>query len=233
MRKAGRPRGGQTSRERILEVASELFSQRGYVAVGVDELAKRSGIAKTAIYYHFGNKEGLLVAVLERAAIAWIDAISQASAQAGSPLERLDRALFGMRTLLEERAWILKLLQILALEVAEEKPEVRLRLRALTQRARQAIVDGLRDALSVELPGADVAAAILLAMLHGVSLGMQIVPEELPLNQVFSEIRRLMILMVISRLNPELVAGLEQGLQADVGPLRELFLRVGERREVD
>jgi len=230
--RAGRPRGGQSSRDRILHVASELFSQRGYGAVGVDELAKRSGIAKTAIYYHFGNKEGLLTAVLERAAIAWIEAISQAARQAGDPLERLDRALLGMRTLLEERAWILKLLQILALEVSEQKPEIRQRLRALTERARKAIVDGLRDALQVEVQGAETVAAILLALLDGVSLGLQIAPEEIPLDQAFAEIRRLVILMVVSRLNPELVSGLERGLQADVGPLRDLFLRVGELKSV-
>jgi AcrR family transcriptional regulator len=60
------------SRERILEAAAELFSQKGYAGTGVDELAARAEIAKTAIYYHFGSKEGLVTAVLDRAATAWI-----------------------------------------------------------------------------------------------------------------------------------------------------------------
>src|SRR6266851_3771980 len=96
----------RVSRERILDAATELFAARGYAGAGVDRLAERSGIAKTAIYYHFGNKEGLLAAVLDRAATQWIEAILQASRQGGDPLGRLDRALAGMRAMLEERPWI-------------------------------------------------------------------------------------------------------------------------------
>ena len=120
-----RYRSSHVSRERILEAATELFAQQGYAGTGVDQLAARSGIAKTAIYYHFGNKAGLLAAALERAASTWIDGIDQASRQAGDWSSRLDSALAGMRTLLEEKPWIFKLMQILAFEVAEEKPEIR------------------------------------------------------------------------------------------------------------
>jgi AcrR family transcriptional regulator len=83
------PRGpyqkSDLTRERILEAAAELFAQRGYAGTGVDRLAERSGIAKTAIYYHFGNKEGLLAAVLDRAASAWIENIRRAAERASCP----------------------------------------------------------------------------------------------------------------------------------------------------
>ena len=102
-----RTRNPDDSRERILQAAAELFAQRGYAGVGVDEVASRSGIAKTALYYHFGNKDGLLVAVLERTAAAWIDGIRQASSAGAEPFDRLDRALAGMRTLLEEKLGLL------------------------------------------------------------------------------------------------------------------------------
>src|SRR5271169_3984024 len=100
------------SRERILDAATELFAARGYAGAGVDRLAQRSGIAKTAIYYHFGNKEGLLAAVLDRAATQWIEAIQVAARQAGDPLGRLDRAVAGMRAMLDEKPWIYNLFQI-------------------------------------------------------------------------------------------------------------------------
>src|SRR5262249_53241117 len=134
----GRYQQSDVSRERILEAATELFATRGYAGAGVDRLAERSGIAKTAIYYHFGNKEGLLAAVLERTATQWIDGILQASRQAGDPIERLERALLGMRAMLEERPWIYNLFQILAPQVPDQKPEIPPPLPNIIPPARQA-----------------------------------------------------------------------------------------------
>ncbi len=199
----GRYQKSDISRERILEAATEVFATRGYAGAGVDRLAERSGIAKTAIYYHFGNKEGLLAAVLERAATQWIEGIQSAARQGGDPLQRLDRALAGMRAMLEERPWIYKLFQILALEVADEKPEIRATLRAILDKARDAIVDGMRDALGVAVPGAEQVAGMMLSILDGISLGMQI-DDQISLDEVFSELRRLVAFMVATRLNPEL-----------------------------
>jgi AcrR family transcriptional regulator len=142
------------SRERILP-RPPSFRHPRLCGAGVDRLAERSGIAKTAIYYHFGNKEGLLAAVLERTATEWIEAIQQAARQAGDPAARLERALVGMRAMLEERPWIYKLFQILTLEVAEEKPEIRETLQGIIRRARSAITEGIREALGVDLPDAE------------------------------------------------------------------------------
>jgi AcrR family transcriptional regulator len=195
---------GNASRERILDAATEIFARKGFAGAGVDHLAARSGIAKTAVYHHFGSKEGLLAAVVERAAAAWIDGIAQAALEAGDdPGARLDRALAGMRALLEERPWILKLLQILALEVAEEKPEIRATLQAILERARGAIVAGLNDALGAELPGADQVAGVVLALIDGISLGRQVDPDGVPLDEAFAELRRIVVFMVASRLRPD------------------------------
>jgi len=199
-----RYRSSHASRERILETATELFAQKGYAGTGVDQLAARSGIAKTAIYYHFGNKAGLLAAALERAANAWIEGIDQASRQAGDWSSRLDSALAGMRALLEEKPWIFKLVQILAFEVAEDKPEVRETLQSIVQRAREAIVAGLRDSLGVEVPDAEGVAKVILVWLDGISLGLQINPEATSLDDEFVELRRITTFAVATRLNPDL-----------------------------
>ena len=208
-----RPRRYRTShlsRERILEAATELFAQQGYAGTGVDQLAARSGIAKTAIYYHFGNKAGLLAAALERAASTWIQGIDQASRQAGDWTARLDRALAGMRSLLEEKPWIFNLMQILSLEVAEEKPEIREILQSISRRAREAIVAGLRDSLGVEVPDAEGVAGVILIWLDGISLGLQINPEATSLDEEFVELRRITTFAVATRLNPDLARWFDQ-----------------------
>jgi len=206
----------QESRERIVQAATELFSQRGYSGAGVDELAARSGIAKTAIYYHFGSKEGLLAAVLERAATAWIEGIRAASQQAGSPLERLDRSLAGMRTMLEERPWILKLVQLLALEVGEHKPDVRATIQGIVLKARTAIVDGLHESLGMDVPDAEAIANMLLAMFDGIAFGRMLAPDLISLDDMFDEVRRVVMFMVATRIRPELLVWLHS--QIEGGP---------------
>jgi AcrR family transcriptional regulator len=47
-------------RERILDVALELFNDQGYDATSLREIAERLGITKAAIYYHFQSKADIL-----------------------------------------------------------------------------------------------------------------------------------------------------------------------------
>jgi AcrR family transcriptional regulator len=56
-------------RERqIVELAGELFTERGYRGASMDELARRAGVTKPVIYELFGSKDGLFRACLERSA---------------------------------------------------------------------------------------------------------------------------------------------------------------------
>lgn len=52
------------NREAILSCALELFSDKGYDAVGVQEIVNQAGITKPTLYHYFGNKEGLLFELL-------------------------------------------------------------------------------------------------------------------------------------------------------------------------
>ena len=51
----------------ILDVATAEFADRGYAGARVDEIAARTRTTKRMIYYYFGGKEQLYIAVLERA----------------------------------------------------------------------------------------------------------------------------------------------------------------------
>ena len=54
------------NRENILTCALELFYQRGYDAVGIQEICQAAGITKPTLYHYFGSKYGLLEVLLER-----------------------------------------------------------------------------------------------------------------------------------------------------------------------
>ena len=61
----GTPRDPDT-RERILEAADRLFGELGFDATATRLIAERCGVNKALIHYHFGNKQRLFDAVLDR-----------------------------------------------------------------------------------------------------------------------------------------------------------------------
>jgi AcrR family transcriptional regulator len=61
-----RTRRGDQRSEQIRATATDLFLKHGYGGVSVDEIVRTVGGSKTNVYNHFGNKEGLFVAVVQR-----------------------------------------------------------------------------------------------------------------------------------------------------------------------
>ncbi|MCP4137099.1 MAG: TetR/AcrR family transcriptional regulator [bacterium] len=55
--------GGDITRKRILDVAEDLFSEKGFDGTGMEEIARKTGINKATIYYHFKNKYDILEAL--------------------------------------------------------------------------------------------------------------------------------------------------------------------------
>lgn len=79
------------AKERILETAGELFFQRGYSEVGINEIIEKAGTAKASFYQHYPSKESLCE--------AWLKAVHDRSEtsrgeilqSAASPAEKLAR----------------------------------------------------------------------------------------------------------------------------------------------
>lgn len=53
-------------REKVIQTASGLFSEKGYTALGVDEIIKKTGMTKGAFYNAFGSKEAFLLEALTK-----------------------------------------------------------------------------------------------------------------------------------------------------------------------
>jgi AcrR family transcriptional regulator len=54
---------GESTRERILSVALDLFTRKGYEATSLREIADELGFSKAALYYHFSSKQEILLAL--------------------------------------------------------------------------------------------------------------------------------------------------------------------------
>jgi AcrR family transcriptional regulator len=77
-------------RERqLLELAEELFAERGYAGASMEELAGRAGVTKPVVYELFGSKEGLFGACVDRSIARLADEIAAAVRAETDPEARL------------------------------------------------------------------------------------------------------------------------------------------------
>ena len=60
-----RERQAEATRQLLISVARELFAERGYGATSVEEIIRRAGVARGALYHHFPGKDALFRAVFE------------------------------------------------------------------------------------------------------------------------------------------------------------------------
>jgi AcrR family transcriptional regulator len=78
------------TRDRILDVALELFTAKGYDATSMREVAEQLGITKPALYYHFDSKEDIVRALLADMEHQVADLVTWAREQPYTPDLRLD-----------------------------------------------------------------------------------------------------------------------------------------------
>jgi AcrR family transcriptional regulator len=85
------------NRSQILARALQLWSERGYDAVGVQEIVEAAGVTKPTLYHYFGSKRGLLDALVEEYSTGLRDALSVVAAydhDLVATLEAVTRAYF-------------------------------------------------------------------------------------------------------------------------------------------
>ena len=80
----------QSTRDSLLETASQVFAEKGFDASSVREITSRAGTNLGAITYHFGSKAGLFEAVLARHQSPLVEKMEAAAWGPGTTLERLE-----------------------------------------------------------------------------------------------------------------------------------------------
>lgn len=76
-------------RDRVREIALELFNEQGYDATSVSDVAQRLGLTKSALYHHFPSKEALLEIALDEALGGLEAALDDAAALDVPAIDRL------------------------------------------------------------------------------------------------------------------------------------------------
>jgi len=85
------PQSPGSRREAILDAALELFRQRGFHSVGIDEIGTTAGISGPGVYRHFPSKSSLLVALFDSITERTLVAAQEIQKADADPAEILDR----------------------------------------------------------------------------------------------------------------------------------------------
>lgn len=127
--------------DRILEAAMVAFGGRGYDATSLDDLATTLGISKQAILYHFGSKESLLDAVVDKAVSELTEVLWGIIETSGEGWDRIEAMVRGVFRLAMRRPELLGILR----EVTRLGPPALNRATEALEPLIKAATDWIRD----------------------------------------------------------------------------------------
>jgi AcrR family transcriptional regulator len=188
------------SKRRIRNVASQLMVERGYVGTTISAIARRSGLPASSLYWHFGSKEGLLIAVAKEGTAKWLALIPDWRGLSGSTPERLDQMLQEWARHAIERPELVRILFMLYLE----RGNMSAAAAKVIYRVRETAIDKLRPAMAALLEtvedidrslAAENLSNFCLSFMNGCFVDHQIAPETTDLNQRFFQLRVLLLKM--------------------------------------
>ncbi|MDU6834213.1 MAG: TetR family transcriptional regulator [Bradyrhizobium sp.] len=90
------PAGRNATAEKLLDAASELMIARSSIEISLSDIAQKSGANAALVKYHFGNKDGLLLALLARDAATEVANLEYLLAQPISPTAKLKLHISGI-----------------------------------------------------------------------------------------------------------------------------------------
>ncbi|MEW1659024.1 MULTISPECIES: helix-turn-helix domain-containing protein [unclassified Streptomyces] len=182
------------SSERILSAAAELFAEKGYRQTTFAAVAERSGISRGSIPWHFGSKEGLLLAVLERS----VNLISAGLAEEPAGTEQVE-ASFDRITEGAHALWALpttKLFATLLVEALEPDSPIHSRYAEIHHTLR---THCRRQLEQLPLPPG-VSAEALSAAIIGAGIGIHqqwlLAPDRIDPEQALAALRAMVVALV-------------------------------------
>ncbi|TCS17474.1 TetR/AcrR family transcriptional regulator [Caulobacter sp. BK020] len=139
--------GHRPASDRLVDAATELFYQHGYRAIGVDEIAARSGVTKTTLYRYFESKDDLAAACLTRLALEDLDQLMAIAQQhPDDPVAQIRAIVSSAAVKVTQpgyRGWLLSNLEA---EISDQDHPIRRVARLYKTRLRDHLVETARQA---------------------------------------------------------------------------------------
>lgn len=187
---------GLPRREQLLEAAAHLFADRGFHAVGIDDIGAAAGISGPGVYRHFPSKGALLESLCDRAMTRMLDGARGIPAAHEDPHAALE-ALVDLHVVfaVQERALIGVWVREARALSGDVRRSLRSRMRAYEQPWHE-VLTRLRDDLDADEVA--VVTGSTLAMLNGTAFTSPTVGAE----RLEALLRRMALAALLSRRAP-------------------------------
>ncbi|TQM31492.1 TetR/AcrR family transcriptional regulator [Nocardia bhagyanarayanae] len=181
------------SRRMLIDAASALFVEKGYQQTTFADVAQRSGISRGSIPWHFGNKEGLLAAVLDQASEALLEASDDADA-AESP-QAYDLVAQAKRFTMARTSLLFVTLYVEAVNPASPIHD---KYVALHERLRQSTKRWIERFVRLpETMTADGLATVLVGAAIGIHVQSAMAPDRIDIDRAIDQLGELLKPLVV------------------------------------
>lgn len=177
---------GEVSRQRILDAAVEVASERGYEGTSIGLVRARCGLPSSSIYWHFKNKDDLIAAVIERGFDSWLGAMTLPPPESGTSLQRAVAMSVEVAKALLETPEFLRLGLMLALERRPEEPSARTMFLQVRDVAHRKVAEVFAElAPGLDAASLEVIANYTIAASDGLFIAKEVGGDSIDLVQLF------------------------------------------------
>ncbi len=147
-------------RRQLLDVAGEVFAERGFAATTMDDVARAAGITKPVLYQHFSSKRDMFAELLDDMGSKLLNELAEATGRATSGRERVEEGFAAYFRFVDSNP---PAFRVLFGASVRNDPE----FAAVTERVLSAAIDMI--ATLIEIDGSDEQRRILAHALIGIA----------------------------------------------------------------
>lgn len=182
-----------STKDRILDAAMDVFAQKGYHGAIVDDIVRASDTSKGSFYFHFPNKQGIFLALVDKLSGLLSYQIEEAVSKQHGGIDKVDAALC---TVLQTFARHRQLAKVLLVEAFGLGQAFDQRLMNVHDRFARIIKTHLDKAVSDgDIPPIDteIAAYVWLGAINEVVIRWLYTGQPEPLDQALPTLRMLLL----------------------------------------
>ena len=136
-----------STKDRLIAAAREIMTERNAVEFSLQDVAARSGLNSALVKYHFGNKDGLLLAILERDAETSLKQVEKLLAREMPAKQKLSLHMAGIIETYFRKPYMNRLVHMLVHERGDEAAQQvsRFFVEPLARFQRQILEEGVKS----------------------------------------------------------------------------------------
>ena len=187
------PEGKESTRQRILDAATEVFSEKGYHGAAVDDIVKESQTSKGSFYFHFPSKQDIFFSLVDRFIVSLARSAETAIAQESGALPKVNAALETVFNTFSRHRNLAKILLVGGVGLGKVFDERLLAIHArfaslIKEHLDQAVVEGSIPPLNTEITAYAWLGAVNEVIVRWLYTGQ---PD--PLEENLDALRRLLL----------------------------------------